>query len=121
MKKILIADDNELNRKLVRFTLQAKGYKTYEACDGAEAVRMALEDTPDLIFMDIDMPVKNGSDALIDIRNSSELKNIPVVALTAYAMSGDRERLLEEGFDDYIPKPVRVEILPGMIERLCSR
>lgn len=121
MKKILIVDDNELNRKLLRIALQAKGYDICEACNGNEAVTEAMDNYPDLIFMDIDMPVKGGIDALTDIRNSSKLKHIPVIALTAYAMKGDKDRLLKEGFDDYISKPVSIESLPEKIERLCSQ
>ena len=101
-KKILIIEDNENNRRLVRDVLVYYGYETIEAENGKEGIRMAKEDKPDLILMDVQMPVMNGYDAIKALKNDPDTKHIKIVAVTSFAMLGDREKLLEAGADDYI-------------------
>ena len=107
-KRILVVEDNEKNMKLFRDVLQAKGYDPLEATSGEQAVELAAENTPDLILMDVQLPGIDGVEALARIRADERTAAIPVVALTAQAMTGDRERFLESGFDGYISKPVDV-------------
>jgi two-component system cell cycle response regulator DivK len=107
-QRILVVEDNEKNMKLFRDVLQAKGYETLEATSGELAVQLATEHIPDLILMDVQLPGIDGIEALGRIQADERTKAIPVVALTAQAMSGDRERFLESGFDGYISKPVDV-------------
>jgi CheY-like chemotaxis protein len=104
--KVLIVDDDAMNRKLFRVLLQGSGYATIEAENGEEAVKTAKEKKPDLILMDIRMPVMDGITAFKALRREDATKDIPVIALTSYAMKGDRERYMAEGFDDYISKPI---------------
>ncbi len=106
MNKILIVDDNEMNRKLFRSLLQKNGFETIEAEDGAAGSKMAKEHLPSLILMDIQMPVIDGLTALKAIRAAPETASIPIIALTSYAMKGDKEKFLAEGFDGYISKPI---------------
>lgn len=115
--KILIADDDLKNRKLFRVLLQSSGYKTIEAENGEEAVRLAKEQTPHLILMDIQMPVMDGIAAFKALREDKDSKDIPVIALTSFAMAGDMERLLGLGFDDYISKPIDTEKFLRVIEK----
>lgn len=107
--KILIADDDLTNRTLIRVLLQKAGYETIEAVNGREAIDLAIEEMPTLILMDIQMPVMDGIAALKLIRTNENIKDIPVVAVTSYAMHGDRDKFLAEGFNDYIPKPLDIE------------
>jgi len=107
-QRILVVEDNEKNMKLFRDVLQAKGYQPIEASSGEQAVELATEHVPDLILMDVQLPGIDGIEALGRIRADERTKAIPVVALTAQAMAGDRERFLESGFDGYISKPVDV-------------
>ncbi|MEK6692619.1 MAG: response regulator [Nitrospirota bacterium] len=107
--KILIAEDNEKNRKLIQVILEKAGYDAIEAENGEDAICLAKKIIPDLILMDIQMPVMDGIEAIKILKSDSETKDIPVIALTSYAMAGDRERLLNEGFNGYIPKPINVK------------
>jgi two-component system cell cycle response regulator DivK len=107
-QRILVVEDNEKNMKLFRDVLQAKGYATLEATSGEQAVELATEHVPDLILMDVQLPGIDGVEALSRIRGDERTQSIPVIALTAQAMAGDRERFLESGFDGYISKPVDV-------------
>ncbi|MDP2168331.1 MAG: response regulator [Thermodesulfovibrionales bacterium] len=109
MPKILVVDDNEKNLKLFRLIISSMGFETLTATDGQEGVRLAKEKLPDLILMDIQMPKMDGYAALNALRSGENTKAIPAIALTAYAMRGDRERLLEYGFTDYISKPIEKE------------
>ena len=104
-KKILVVDDTEDNRQILRDLLGMAGYDMVEAHDGAEAVERASEHRPDLILMDIQMPVMDGYEATRRIKAIPELKAIPVVAVTSYALSGDEARTREAGCDAYIAKP----------------
>lgn len=109
MAKILIVEDNEINRKLFERIVSSMGHETLTANDGREGIEVAEETVPDLVLMDIKMPVMDGSEALKALRAGKNTKTIPVVAVTAYAMKGDRERFLAEGFTDYIAKPAKRE------------
>ena len=103
---ILIVDDHAMNRKLFRVLLEKSGYEVVEAEDGKEGFDLAKKVIPSLILMDIQMPGMDGITALKAIREMDATREIPVIALTSYAMQGDRERFLAEGFVDYISKPI---------------
>jgi len=115
--KILIIEDNEKNLKLFRALLTSQGYDTIEARDGKEGVRLAKEQKPDLILMDIQMPVMDGVTATRLLKENPETKDIPVIALTSYAMKGDRESFLSEGFVEYIAKPIKVNEFLEVVRR----
>jgi two-component system, cell cycle response regulator DivK len=119
-KRILVVEDNEKNMKLFRDVLQAKGYDPLEATSGEEAVALATEHAPDLILMDVQLPGIDGIEALGRIRADERTAAIPVVALTAQAMAGDRERFLESGFDGYISKPVDVLEFIQTVAQYCE-
>ena len=120
-ERILVVEDNEKNMKLFRDVLVATGYRTLEATTGSQAVDMASEHTPDLVLMDIQMPDLDGVQALQRLRADARTAAIPVVALTAQAMHGDRERFLAAGFDGYLSKPVDVRELIGTVREHCDR
>jgi two-component system cell cycle response regulator DivK len=117
---VLVVEDNEKNMKLFRDVLQAKGYTALEATSGEEALELAAEHVPDLILMDVHLPGMDGIEALGRIRADARTAEIPVVALTAQAMAGDRERFLESGFDGYISKPVNVLEFIETVGRYCE-
>jgi len=117
---VLIVEDNEKNMKLFRDVLQASGYQTLEATTGEEAVETATEHLPDLVLMDVQLPGMDGVTALGRLRENERTVSIPIVALTAQAMSGDRERFLEAGFSGYISKPVNVAEFVGTVRRYCE-
>ena len=119
-ERILVVEDNEKNMKLFRDVLVATGYRTLEATTGVEAVDMASEHTPDLVLMDIQLPDLDGVQALHRLRADERTAAIPVLALTAQAMRGDRERFLAEGFDGYVSKPVNVRELIGIVRQHCE-
>ncbi|MDQ3670912.1 MAG: response regulator [Actinomycetota bacterium] len=116
--QILVVEDNERNMKLVRDVLQAKEYRTLEATTGARAIELAAAHDPDLVLMDIQLPDLDGVETLRRLRADTRTASIPVLALTAQAMQGDRERFLAAGFDDYLSKPVDVVELVEVVERL---
>ena len=120
-ERVLVVEDNERSMKLFRDVLQATGYRTLEATTGRRAVELAAEHVPDLVLMDIRLPDVDGVEALGRLRAEARTASIPVVALTAQAMRGDRERFLEAGFDGYISKPVNVLELLGTVRRYCDR
>ena len=105
-KRILIVEDDLKNLKLVRDLLQVFGYVTLEATNGKQGVEVAKEQKPDLILMDIQMPVMDGLQATRLLKSDEETKKIPIIALTAYAMKGDEEKMLQAGCNDYMPKPI---------------
>lgn len=119
--KILIADDNEMNRSLIVALLQRKGHEVLEAEDGAQAVKLAKGHIPDLIIMDIQMPVLDGVTALRMLRADESVKKIPVIAVTSYAMKGDKERFLNAGFDSYISKPINIKEVAKFIEQYIKK
>ena len=112
---ILIVEDNEKNLKLARDVLKFHGYRTLEAPDGETGVRLAAEQLPQLVLMDIQLPGIDGIETFRRIRADERTKSIPVVALTASVMSGDRERFDQAGFDGFISKPIDVKAFPSQV------
>jgi CheY-like chemotaxis protein len=121
MKKILLVEDNEMNRDMLSRRLARKGYEVSIAVDGQQGVEMAGTAAPDLILMDMSLPVLDGWEATRQLKNSDATRHIPVIALTAHAMSGDRERALEAGCDDYDTKPIELARLLEKIESMLNR
>jgi len=121
MTKILIAEDNATNRELFRELLEVRGYTVVEACDGSEALQMIEQTLPDILLLDIGMPVLDGFAVVRAIRENPRLAALPVLAVTAYAMQGDRERILDSGFDGYLSKPINATSLSEELERLLSK
>ena len=119
-ERILVVEDNELNMKLFRDVLVATGYLAIEATTGGEAIGLAVEHTPDLVLMDIQLPDFDGVEALRRLRTDARTAAIPVLAVTAQAMLGDHERFLAAGFDGYVAKPVNVGELIGTVQQHCS-
>ena len=115
---ILIIEDNEKNRKLVRDVLQVKGYRTIESETAEEGLKLALEQSPALILMDIQLPGMDGITALKQLKAEAKTKCIPVIAVTASAMTYNRQTMLAEGFDGYQPKPISLKDFLGEIERV---
>ena len=120
MKTVLIADDKEAGRELVRTVIENTGYTVVEACDGAEAVRRAREVAPDLIILDIHMPGLDGFGVITELRRDPRFATTPVMALTASAMQGDRERAMQAGFTGYVTKPIRLSALRAEVMRLLG-
>jgi CheY-like chemotaxis protein len=118
MAKILLVEDNELNRDMLSRRLARKGYEVVLAEDGARGVAAAAAERPDLVLMDMSLPVLDGWEATRRLKADPGTRAIPVIALTAHAMSTDREKAKEAGCDDYDTKPVELERLLGKIERL---
>ncbi len=121
MIKVLVADDRAASRELIRTVLEADGYEVYEAVDGLDAVRQARECLPALIILDLQMPALDGFEALEKLRGDPRFSETPVLALTASAMHGDRERALKAGFTSYITKPVSLISLRSELRRLLDR
>ena len=118
--QILVVEDNQKNMKLFRDVLQATGYRTLEATTGGRAVELATEHRPDLVLMDIQLPDIDGVEALGRLRADERTASIPVLALTAQAMEGDRERFRAAGFDGYISKPVNIVSLISTVKQHCD-
>lgn len=121
MAHILLVEDNEMNRDMLSRRLIRKGYVVDMAVDGAQGVEKAIELKPDLILMDMSLPVIDGWEATRQVRANSQIANIPVIALTAHAMAEDREKALAAGCDDYDTKPVDLDRLVGKIENLLEQ
>jgi two-component system cell cycle response regulator DivK len=117
---VLIVEDNEKNLKLARDLLRIRGYRTAEAVDGGGGIEMALQLHPTIVLMDIQLPDMDGWEALHKLRADPRTADIPVVAVTAFAMEGDREKFLRGGFDGYITKPIDVRLFPGQVESYCA-
>ncbi|SRR6266536_171925 len=117
---VLVVEDNEKNMKLFRDVLQATGYRTLEATTGEAALELLAEHVPDLVLMDAQLPGIDGVETLRRLREDERIADTRVVALTAQAMAGDRERFLEAGFDGYISKPVDVPEFIGTVRRYCG-
>jgi len=115
-KKILIAEDNDFNLRVVELVLKAHGYETVAAPDGQKAVELAKSEKPDLVLMDLQMPTMDGITATKLIKNDEQTHDIPVVALTAHAMEDDEDRALAAGCDGYITKPIDTRLLPKQLE-----
>ncbi|SFC24843.1 Response regulator receiver domain-containing protein [Polaromonas sp. OV174] len=118
MPKILLVEDNELNRDMLSRRLLRRGYEVVMAFDGATALRMAANSRPALILMDMSLPVMDGWEATRRLKADPDMREIPVIALTAHAMEGDRQRALDAGCDDFDTKPIELERLLAKIEAL---
>ncbi len=119
-EQVLVVEDNEKNMKLFRDVLQASGFALLEATSGEQAIELAVEHAPALVLMDIHLPDIDGVEALGRLRGEERTASIPVLALTAQAMQGDRERFLAAGFDGYIAKPVDIMALVGTVKEYCE-
>ena len=115
MPKILLVEDNEMNRDMLSRRLKRRGYEVSIAVDGAEGVEMTSSEIPDLILMDMSLPVMDGWEATRNIKANPATKSIPIIALTAHAMSGDRQKALDAGCDDYDTKPIE---LPRLLSKI---
>ena len=120
MPRILLVEDNEMNRDMLSRRLARKKYEVLVAVDGAEGLELAGSEGPDLILMDMSLPVMDGWEATRQLKASPETKAIPVIALTAHAMSGDREKAMEAGCDDYDTKPIELPRLLAKMEALLE-
>ncbi|MEW6494347.1 MAG: response regulator [Cyanobacteriota bacterium] len=121
MPRILLIEDNEMNSDMLSRRLQRKGHQVIIAVDGAQGVELAQSQNPDLILMDMSLPVMDGWQATQKLKSTSETHSIPIIALTAHAMAGDREKCLEVGCDDYDTKPVDFSRLLGKIQALLEK
>lgn len=117
MARILVVEDHEVNLQLMEEIIKLMGHESIPAKDGMEGIELALNEKPDLILMDIQMPGVSGLEAMKRIKSDPSTSHIPVLALTAMAMKGDEERLLNEGFDDYIGKPIRLHDVMEKVRR----
>jgi CheY-like chemotaxis protein len=120
MRKILIAEDNPVNRELLHELLEARGYVVEEAGNGQEALQMIAQSRPDALLLDLNMPVLDGFATVRKIREDTAISSLPVLAVTAYAMRGDREKTLEAGFDGYLSKPISPSALDAELERIWN-
>lgn len=120
-KRILYIEDNIDNRLLIQRVLQAEGYEVIEATDGRSGLLQAAEAQPDLILMDINLPEIDGYELTARLKQMTSLNRIPIIAVTANVMKGDREKTLAAGCDGYIQKPIDIDLLPGQIERFLKK
>jgi len=118
--KILVIEDNEKNRRLLRDVLQFHGFAVVEAVNGEEGITMAREENPDIILMDMQMPVMDGFAAIRTLKKDPALKRIKIVAVTSFAMTGDREKIIAAGADGYVSKPIDTRELPAMLKELSA-
>lgn len=116
MKKILVVDDNMFNIRLVEAIMEPH-YELIIALNGIEGIEKAKEAIPDLILMDIQMPKMDGTTAMKEIKKTDGLEDVPIIAYTAFAMKGDMEKLIEDGFDDYLEKPISISILAELVNK----
>lgn len=120
MPRVLLVEDNEMNRDMLSRRLQRRGYEVIIAVDGPQGVSMAQSQAPDLVLMDMSLPLMDGWEATRTLKSAAETKHIPVIALTAHAMSTDRDKALEAGCDDYETKPIEFARLLGKMEALIG-
>ncbi|HXG70696.1 MAG TPA: response regulator [Gemmatimonadaceae bacterium] len=121
MRKILLVEDNEMNRDMLSRRLVKRGYEVAVALDGQEGVDQARQTLPDLVLMDMSLPVKDGWVATAELKSDPVTRLIPVIGLSAHAMAGDRDRAMQSGCDDYDTKPVELDRLLGKIEALLGK
>jgi len=121
MIKVLIAEDNPVNRELLRELLELRGYTVVEACDGQQALQLIEQVHPELALLDIGMPVMDGFAVIRGIRENPRWAQLPVVAVTAYAMREDQQQILDSGFDGYLSKPVRASCLYQELDRVLTQ
>lgn len=117
---ILVVDDNDKNLRLARDVLRVNGFRTLEASTAGEALTLAAEQLPDVILMDVRLPDMSGVEAVRRLKADPSTATIPVIALTAFAMDGQREWLLDAGFDDYVAKPIDIHKFPEAVRRHCG-
>jgi two-component system cell cycle response regulator DivK len=117
MKRVLVIEDNEKNMYLISFLLESNDYGVIKATRGEEGVKLAVKEKPDLILMDIQLPDIDGLEAVKKIRETAQGKEIPIIAVTSYAMSGDREKLIKGGCTGYIEKPINIEAFLSEIKK----
>jgi CheY-like chemotaxis protein len=120
MARVLLVEDNEVNRDMLSRRLTRRGFQVIFAVDGQQGVDLARSEKPDIILMDMSLPVMDGWEATRRVKSDDATRNVPVIGLTAHAMSGDREKAIEAGCDDYDTKPVELDRLIGKIERLLG-
>jgi CheY-like chemotaxis protein len=121
MAKILLVEDNEMNRDMLSRRLERKGYQILVAVDGEQGVKMACTEVPDLILMDMSLPVLDGWEATRQLKSLPQTQSIPIIALTAHAMAGDRDKCIQAGCDDYDTKPVEFPRLMGKIQACLGK
>jgi len=121
MATVLLVEDNDMNRDMLSRRLARRGYEVLIAVDGQQGIDEARRLSPDLVLMDMSLPVKDGWTATAELKADPATRSIPVIGLTAHAMAGDRERAIEAGCDDYDTKPVELDRLLGKIEKLLQR
>jgi CheY-like chemotaxis protein len=121
MAKILLVEDDEMNRDMLSRRLERRGYHVVSAVDGGQGLRLAQSEAPDLILMDMSLPVLDGWQAVLQLKAAPATRAIPILALTAHAMAGDRERAMEAGCDDYDTKPIEFARLLGKIQGLLAQ
>lgn len=121
MSKVLIAEDNIVNRELLRELLEARGHEVVEACDGEEALQMVEQSSPDILLLDIGMPRLDGFAVVRRLRQNPIPASFPILAVTAFSMQGDRERILGSGFDGYLAKPINSRSLDQELERFLGK
>ncbi len=121
MPKVLLVEDNEMNRDMLSRRLQRKGFEVLLAVDGQQGIDLCRAELPHLLLLDMSLPVKDGWQVASEMKADSELNHIPIIALTAHAMADDRQRALQAGCDDYDTKPVDLPRLLSKIERLLGR
>ncbi len=121
MIKVLIAEDSAVNRELLRELLEVRGCEVSEACDGQEALEVIAREAPEVLLLDINMPRLDGFGALQKIRENPLTANLPVLAVTAYAMRGDQEKVFTAGFDGYLSKPIDAAVLGRELTRVLGR
>jgi CheY-like chemotaxis protein len=120
MTKVLVVEDNEMNRDMLSRRLTRRGFQVIFAVDGQQGVDLARSERPDIILMDMSLPVMDGWEATRRVKSDDTTRSVPVIGLTAHAMAGDREKAIEAGCDDYDTKPVELERLIGKMERLLG-
>jgi CheY-like chemotaxis protein len=121
MAKILLVEDNEMNRDMLSRRLERRGYQVVIAVDGQQGVDMARSEKPDLVLMDMSLPVLDGWEATRRLKADADTRAVPIIALTAHAMAGDREKAMEAGCDDYDTKPIELPRLLGKIEEQLGK
>ena len=120
-QKILIVEDSPPNMRLIEMTLRPKGYELLKATDGEEALNIAIREKPALIIMDIYLPKVNGLEVTKELRQMSAFNHIPIIAVTAHAMKGDKEKIIEAGCDAYLPKPINTHQLPRVVAEMLRQ
>ena len=120
-KNVMVVEDNEKNRKLMRVVLKAKGYNVIEATTGEEALNILKNQKPNIILMDIQLPGIDGLTLIKQIKADSVTKEIPIIAVTAYAMKGDEQKILDTGCNAYVSKPINTQELPLIIEKYIKK